>query len=130
MLGKASEGAWIEMGLALLAALPEDDSSKRMRMLKEWSGPDVGLAKKMRDILKFYETRQDTFRQIGNIANVRLDELRMAMLWSDILRDARNAVHHNAEPNINTTFDMVSTLFLAAIPNLKTLHRLTTAAKT
>jgi len=80
-------------------------------------------------MVKLYETRQDVFKQVGIIADVRLDELRMAMLWSDSLRDARNVVHHNVDTNINPTFDMVSTLFLAALPNLKALHRLTIAAK-
>ena len=129
MLGKASEGTWVETGLALLSALPADEAPKREKMGQEWNGPDVGFAKKMRDIVKLYETRQDVFKQIGTSANVRLDELRMAMLWSDALRDARNVIHHNVDTNINPTFDMVSTLFLAALPNLKTLHRLTAVAK-
>lgn len=130
MLGKASEGSWIETGLALLSAVPESEASKREKLRQEWGGTDVGFAKKMRDIVKLYETRQDLFKNIGSIANVRLDELRMAMLWSDSLRDARNVVHHNVDTHINPTFDMVSTLFLAALPNLKVLHRLTNAVKT
>ena len=83
----------------------------------------------MREIMKFYEGRQDVFKHFGATANVRLDELRLAMIWSDSLRDARNVVHHNVAANINPTFEMVSTLFLAALTNLKALHRLTVAAK-
>lgn len=129
MLGKASEGTWIETGLALVSSLPDEDADKRERLRHQWSGPDVGFAKKMRDILKFYEDRQGAFKQLGIAANVRLDELRMAMIWSDSLREARNVVHHNVDTNINPTFEMVSTLFLAALPNLNVLHRLTVAAR-
>jgi hypothetical protein len=129
MLGKASEGTWIEMGLALASALPDDESEKRGKLRQQWSGPDVGFAKKMREIMKLYEDRQVLFKQLGISTNVRLDELRMTMIWSDSLRDARNVVHHNVDTNINATFEMVSTLFLAALPNLKTLQRLTVVAK-
>jgi hypothetical protein len=128
MLGKASEGTWIELGLALLSVLPPEEATKRDKLQQEWSGPDVGFSKKMRDIMKVVETRQDLFKNVGNLANVRLDELRMAMIWSDSLRDARNVVHHNVETNIDATFEMVSTLFLAALSNLKILNRLTSAA--
>ena len=128
MLGKASEGTWIELGLALALTLSEDEADKREKMRQEWSGPDVGFAKKMREIVKFYESRQGVFKRLGVNANVRLDELRMAMVWSESLRDARNVVHHNVDTNINATFEMVSTLFLAALSNLKTLQRLTEAA--
>lgn len=128
MLGKASEGTWIEAGLALLSALPDDDATARDKRRLDWSGPDVGFARKMREIMKLYETRQDVFKQVGATANVRLDELRMTMIWSDSLRDARNVVHHNVDTNINPTFEMVSTLFLAALPNLRALHRLRIAA--
>jgi hypothetical protein len=123
MLGKASEGTWIEMGLALASKLSDEEADKRQKLRQEWSGPDVGFAKKMRDIMKFYESRQGMFKHVGTAANVRLDDLRMAMIWSDSLRDARNLVHHNVATNINPTFEMVSTLFLAALTNLKALHR-------
>ena len=43
-------------------------------------------------------------------------------------RASHNVIHHSTDTNINPTFEMVSTLFLAALPNLKTLHRLTVAA--
>jgi hypothetical protein len=117
------------MGLALASTLPDEEADKRQKLRQEWSGPDVGFARKMRDIMKFYEGRQGVFKHFGTAANVRLDELRMAMIWSDSLRDARNVVHHNVVTNINPTFEMVSTLFLAALPNLKALHRLTVATK-
>ena len=129
MLGKASEGTWIEMGLALVSTLPDHEADKRQKLRQDWSGPDLGFAKKMRGIMKLYEGRQDVFKHLGATANVRLDELRLAMIWSDSLRDARNVVHHNVAANINPTFEMVSTLFLAALTNLKALHRLTVAAK-
>lgn len=129
MLGKASEGSWIEMGIALLTALPDEDANRRDKLRQEWSGPDVGIARKMRDIMKLYETRQDVFKTIGVRADVRLDDLRMAMIWSESIRDARNVVHHSVDPNINPTFEMISTLFMAALSHLKALHRIAAEAR-
>ena len=64
MLGKASEGTWIEFGLALLPILPPDEATKRGKLQQEWSGPDVGFSKKMRDIMKLVETRSEE-RRVG-----------------------------------------------------------------
>jgi hypothetical protein len=50
MLGKASEGTWIEMGLALVSTLPDHEADKRQKLWQDWSGPDVGFAKCRRNI--------------------------------------------------------------------------------
>jgi hypothetical protein len=49
MLGEASEGAWIELGLAVIAALPEEERAKHEKQRADWSGADMGFAKKNRD---------------------------------------------------------------------------------
>lgn len=124
MLGKASEGAWIELGIALLNAMPESESGKLEESRQDLIGPNVGFAKKLRDILKLYETRQDVFKALGQQSGVTLDDLRVAMLWSDTLRDSRNVIHHRTEPAINQTYENVTTLLLVAAPHLRNLYRL------
>jgi hypothetical protein len=128
MLGKASEGAWIELGVGLVGALPDAERAKHERQKVEWSGPDVGFAKKSRDILKFLESKQQHFKSISTAAGVRLEDLRLALLWSDAVREVRNVVHHGSDSAIPASYETASTLFLSAMLHLKTLYRLWSAA--
>lgn len=124
MLGKASEGAWIELGLALIGSLPEEDRARYEKQRPEWSGPDIGFAKKVRDILKFFESRQEAFKSLSTEAGLRLDDLRLALLWSDAVREVRNVVHHRNDSAIRATYESASILFMSAMLHLKTLYRL------
>jgi hypothetical protein len=129
MLGKASEGAWIELGVALAGvAGPGDAKAKKSAEL--WAGPEIGFARKLRDILGFYESRQSTFKPLSQQIGIGLEDLRIAMLWSDTLRDARNAVHHRVSTSVDASYEIVATLLLAAVPHLQTIHRLWDVART
>jgi hypothetical protein len=129
MLGKASEGAWIELGVALSRFVGPTDP-KLVKWAEALVGPDIGCAKKLREIVNFYETRQQTFKPLGQQIGVTLDDVRTAMLWSDTLRDARNAIHHRVSPSTNATYETVATLPLAAVPHLQTIYRLYSAGTT
>jgi hypothetical protein len=128
MLGKASEGAWIELGVALAEVVGLDDAQ-----VKEWAdgllGSDIGFAKKLRETLRFYETRQSTFKPLAQQVGVTLEDLRTAMLWSDSLRDARNVIHHRVSTNTDPNYEIVATLLLAAVPHLQTLYYLYKVAR-
>jgi|SRR5579871_1196824 len=123
MLGKASEGAWIELGVALAEFVGASDPK-----IKKWAdgltGPEIGFAKKLRDIVIFYETRQTTLKPVAQQAGTTLEDLRTAMLWSDTLRDARNAIHHRVSTSTDASYEMVVTLLLAAVPHLQTIYSL------
>jgi hypothetical protein len=129
MLGKASEGAWIELGVALSRFAGPTDA-KLVRWADTLVGPDIGFAKKLREIVTFYETRQQLFKPLGQQIGVTIDDMRIAMLWSDTLRDARNAIHHRVSPSTKATYETVATLLLAAVPHLNTIYRLYDAATT
>ncbi len=129
MLRKASEGAWIELGVALSKFAGPTDVK-----LAKWAdalvGQDIGFAKKLREIVNFYETRQQLFKPLGQQIGVALDDVRTAMLWSDTLRGARNAIHHRVSPTTDATYETVATLLLAAVPHLQTIYGLYSAAIT
>lgn len=127
MLGKASEGAWIELGVALALFVGRDDP-KLKKFVDILVGPETGFAKKLRDVVTFYENRQVMFKALGQQSGVTLDDVRTAMLWSDTLRGARNAIHHRASPSIYATYETVATLLFAAVPHLQTIHRLHSTA--
>jgi hypothetical protein len=124
MLGKASEGTWIELGVALVNTMPESESGKLEKFREDLIGHNAGFAKKLRDVLKLYETRQDVFKTIGQRSGVTLDDLRVAMIWADTLRDSRNVIHHRTEPSMSQTYETVTTLLLCAAPHLRNLYRL------
>lgn len=123
MLGKASEGAWIELGVTLAAFVGLSDS-KVQRFVDELNGPETGFAKKMRSIMTFVESRSVVLGDILRAVGVTLHDLRMAMLWSDSLRDVRNTVHHGVRSFAEPTYETAVTLLMSGIPHLKTLSGL------
>jgi len=129
MLGKASEGIWIELGVTLRAFVGPGDI-KAKKWAESLVGPDVGFARKLREIVSFYETRQNAFKALAQQAEVTLEDIRTAALWSDTLRDARNAIHHRVSTSTDASYEIVATLLLAAVPHLQTIYRLYDAAQT
>ena len=128
MLGKASEGAWIETGLALAGFIGSEEPNAR-KLTENIGGSEFGFAKKMREIMNFFETRQPAFKRVAQQAGITLHDMRVAMQWSETLRDARNAVHHEVESFAEHTYETVAVLLLATIPSLRTLHGLNTACR-
>ena len=88
----------------------------------------MGFAKKSLVILKFFESNQVHLRSISTSAGVRLCDLRLALLWSDAVREVRNVVHHRSDSSIRASYETASTLFLSAMLHLKTLYMLYSAA--
>ena len=128
MLGKASEGVWIELGVALAGVAGPDDA-KAKKLAEGVVGPEMGFARKLREILSFYEGRQSTFKPLSQQVGVGLEDVRTAMLWSDTLRDARNAIHHRVSTSTDASYEIVATLLLAAVPHLQTIHLLKEVAR-
>jgi hypothetical protein len=128
MLGKASEGIWIELGVALCDLIGHSDA-KAKKLGEALVGPEIGFAKKLREILAFYESHQPTFKPLAQQVGVKIEDVRTAMLWSDTLRDARNAIHHRVSTSTDASYEIVATLLLAAVPHLQTIYSLHRAAK-
>jgi hypothetical protein len=93
MLGSAVEGAWIELGLALADGL-EGSGFDSASFREEMKADQPGIAKKMADILAEYD-KTELVRQIRRRAGVSAAQLRTAYIWSDEVREARNAIHFN-----------------------------------
>jgi hypothetical protein len=125
MLGKASEGAWIELGVSLAALVGDSNSTK---WTTELLGPDAGFAKKLRDVLHWFKTRLPRYKPVAEGAGISLSDLRLALLWSETLRDARNSIHHGVQTPTTPNFETVSTFLLTATTHLPVLHKLYEAA--
>jgi hypothetical protein len=127
MLGKASEGAWLELGEALLKSVPSTDQSKVERQRKSLENPNVGIGKKIEEVIALYE-RQDIFQRVAEVSGVKLQELRTSAIWSDAVRDSRNSIHFGVEPAMANTYEKVAALLVGAVPNFRILYRLKNAA--
>lgn len=127
MLGKASEGAWLELGEALLKAVPSTDQSKVEKQRKSLESPAIGIGKKIEDVIVLYE-RQDIFQSVAELSSVKLQELRTTAVWSDAVRDSRNTIHFGVEPSMTNTYEKVAALLIGAVPHFRILYRIKGAA--
>ena len=125
MLGKAMEGAWIELGCALArCCLPGTEADKVEAQLKS----DGILVRKIQKVVKLYE-RTDLTQSVVQRSGVRPVELDSVVVWSDVLREARNAIHFGASPSMPNTYEKVAVLLLEAAASLKKMYRVKVAAE-
>ena len=125
MLGKAMEGSWIELGLGLATALPNDPGGTRERekIEKQMKDDNRGIAKKIGDVRSLYN-QKDITQSVIKTSGVRPEELESAVIWSDVVREARNAIHFGPKPTTANSYDKVVVLFLAGARNLKMMYRI------
>lgn len=122
MLGKASEGSWIEFGKAIALKISSAEGRETFRDML--NNPNQSFAAKLRKVMSQYERAQHLYKPTAKKLNVSLDDVRLAHQWSELVRDTRNSVHHDSDPNLVPTFENVSTLLLCGSRHLNVLHTL------
>ncbi|MDP1864226.1 MAG: hypothetical protein Q8K52_10010 [Thiobacillus sp.] len=122
MLGKASEGAWLELGASLIAAIPHSDESKYVKQRAILEDPMMGTYRKIEAVLMVFD-HQELFGTASKSAGVRLQELRAVSVWSDAVRDSRNTIHFNVTPTTPNTYEKVAALLLGAVPYIRILYQ-------
>ena len=127
MLGKASEGAWLDLGLTLCGVIPADKAKEAEKIRSRLVDPFVGVGKKILEVLKLYESTILS-ADIIKISGVRPQDLRNAVVWADTVRESRNSVHYGVEPAMSNSHEKVGTLLIAAVPHLKLLYAVKSAA--
>ena len=131
MLAKASEGAWIEMGLSLLKVDPDNtslSSEKREKSRETLNSQYTSIVQKMDTIVQFYD-RQDIFGEVAKRSGFNHRYLREVLNWSNVVRDSRNAVHYGADPATQNTYEKVAALLLGAVPKLRILYAIRKVAE-
>ena len=126
MLGKASEGAWLETGKSLVRATPSDQQSSIAKQADAITGSRFSTPAKIEAIKTLYD--RDFFKSIYGVSAVKPQDLREAIQWSENVRDSRNAIHFGnaaAFPNDSTK---VSMLLLGAAVPLRQLYAIKSAA--
>ena len=123
MLGKASEGAWIELGNTLALAIPPSPKFDPEKVGESFLDPFVGIGKKILDALKLYEDPRLP-EWIRKKSGVRIQDLRNAVIWADAVRESRNSIHYAAEPPMTNCYEKVAALLIGAIPNFRLITEL------
>jgi hypothetical protein len=127
MLGKASEGAWLELGASLLAVIPVRQGAQFTKQRTILEDPATGPLKKVEAILQIY-SRQDVFQSLASRSSIRIQELRHVAIWSDAVRDSRNTIHFGVASATPNTYEKLVALLISAVPNVRQLYRLKAAA--
>lgn len=127
MLGKGSEGAWLELGAALVALVPKTEDLKYSKQRSILEDPMIGTYKKIEAVLTIFD-HQDLFGAVTKASGVRLQELRAVAVWSDSVRDARNTIHFGVTPTTPNTYEKLAALLLGAVSNVRILYRVKDAA--
>jgi hypothetical protein len=131
MLGTASEGAWIELGLSLIkvastsTALSKDALDK---ITEELKSPYTSVLQKLEAIAKLYE-RKDIFSEVMKQSGYNHRHLAQVLNWSNVIRDARNAIHYGAGAASENTYEKVAALLLGVPLNLRILYSIRRAAE-
>jgi hypothetical protein len=120
MLGRASEGAWLELGKSLLRIVPASDHKKFAKQRDALEDPMLGTTKKVGAVIQPYE-HQEIFEPVPNASEVKLPELRAISNWTDTVRDSRNTIHFRVEAAVPNTYEKLGVLLLGAVPNVRTL---------
>lgn len=122
MLGKASEGAWLELGASLLAYVSGTQQSifRKQRVVLE--DTMMGTYRKIDAVLTLFD-RQDVFSQLSVLSGITPRDLRIVAVWSDSVRDSRNTIHFGVSPATPNTYEKVAALLIGAAPNMRTLYR-------
>ncbi len=121
LLGRASEGAWIELGLALASAVPQGSPMKGEKIKETMEDPFVGIGKKIMEVLKTYE-RKDVFNGVYRNSGYKPSDLKSCAVWSDAVRESRNSIHYGAKPAMSNSYEKVAALLIGAVPNLKVIY--------
>lgn len=127
MLGKASEGAWLELGGSLLKSLKLEQRSAVKKQREDLENPMAGTLKKITAVQTLFR-RQDFFADLSDQSGVKPNELQIVATWSDSVRDSRNVVHFGVSPATPNTYEKAAVLLLAAVPYLRILYRIKAAA--
>jgi hypothetical protein len=121
LLGRAAEGAWIELGISLSEAIPENSPINAIKLRDSMEDQFKGIGKKIAEVLKAYENR-NVFGDIYRASGYKPSDLKSCVIWGDAVRESRNSIHYGAEPSMTNSYEKVSALLIGAVPNLKVIY--------
>ena len=128
MLGRASEGAWIELGLTLCSIAAPTTQINTKYIKEKLEDPFVGIGKKILETAQLYR-RADIFDNLHKTCGVKPQDLNNVIVWADAVRESRNSVHYGAEPSMPNTYEKIAALLIGGVPHLRLLYRIRAGVK-
>lgn len=122
MLGKAMEGAWIEMGCSITEASLQGIERKE-RIIQRLQDDSVSVPAKVKQILDVYKNR-DLCGDIIKETEISPSSMEGIVVWSNVLREARNAIHFGVKPTIPNSYEKVSVLLIDGAKNFSLMYRI------
>jgi len=122
MLGKAMEGAWIEIGCSIVKASLQG-TDKKERIIQKLQDDFVSVPSKIKQVLDLYKNR-DLCKDIIEATEILPSSIDRIVVWSNVLREARNAIHFGSKPTIPNSYEKVSVLLIDGATNFSLMYRI------
>jgi hypothetical protein len=123
MLGKAMEGAWIELGCSLARAVPTEGGFNKEKFMGTMSDDNIGIATKIQKVRNLYN-QKNLVAHVVKQCGISPKELDNIIIWSDVLRESRNAIHFGVKPTIENSYEKVAVLFIDGAKNLAIMYKI------
>jgi hypothetical protein len=121
-LGKVAEGAWIKVGLAMSTHL---SGSRGAALHDQMTDQFVSFAKKVNVVVDEYRTQE--FSDVRSLGTVRIPEVQSIIVWTDVVRTARNAIHFGSGAHTVASYDSVAILVIGGATSLRKLYAIKNA---
>ena len=121
MLARAIEGAWLELGRALVDATPGRAGKDGEAFAATMGEQELSLAKLITAVRTYYE-RKDLWKNIWARSGVQGFHIVGAAVWSDHVRVRRNVIHYDSSEQYPYNYETVGTLLLAATQHLRAIY--------
>jgi hypothetical protein len=125
MLGRALEGCWTVLGEVLVAAAPGETAAQ---VFGKQLAKGLHLAQLPSRVTSLYTNV--AYAGVAKSSGVSQSDLSTILLWTDTLRQSRNAVHHANNSTLGATWETTAALLMGAVPNIRALYAVIKAAET
>jgi len=125
MLGRAMEGCWTILGEALVAAAPQETAAQG---LSRQLAKGLHFAQLPEKVVALYTNV--VYADLAKASGVTSSNLHDIALWTDTLRQSRNAVHHANDSTLRATWETTAALLMGTVPNVRAIYAIMRAART
>jgi hypothetical protein len=127
MLGKASEGAWQELGMSLVSILPKEEKQLSEKMRDILTNQNTSMHRRIQKVAELYKNKS-LFKTLIAESGVNPSYLDDVVIWSNNVRESRNEVHYQVNASLPNSYEKVASLLLGAARYLNILYQIKNTA--
>lgn len=117
------EGAWIELGCSLARAVSPEGGFNKEKSVDIMSDDNTGIATKIQKVRNLYN-QKDLTDHVVKQCGISPKGLGNIIIWSDVLRESRNAIHFGVKPTIENSYEKLAVLFIDGAKNLAIIYKI------